>query len=89
MIKAFASDRADKSFGIAVLPWRSRRSKTWSRAEQQNPRSATWRSDALLEVVHALIRVETTAATSGVLSAAAPWMSKGVNRCLPACQSDY
>src|SRR6059058_5089124 len=28
MINALASDRADRSFGIAVLPWRSRR--CWS-----------------------------------------------------------
>src|SRR3954464_15387273 len=36
MIKAFASDRADESFGIAVLPWRSRRCRSVANAHRAN-----------------------------------------------------
>ena len=36
MIKAFASDRADQSFGIAVLPWRSRRCRSVANAHRAN-----------------------------------------------------
>src|SRR6476659_3059784 len=36
MIEAFASDRADQSFGIAVLPWRSRRCRSIANAHRSN-----------------------------------------------------
>src|SRR4051812_43543115 len=36
MIEAFASDRADQSFGIAVLPWRSRRCRSVTNAHRSN-----------------------------------------------------
>src|SRR4051795_8032420 len=36
MIEALASDRADQSFGIAVLPWRSRRCRSVANAHRSN-----------------------------------------------------
>ena len=36
MIKALASDRADQSFRIAVLPWRSRRCRSVANAHRSN-----------------------------------------------------
>src|SRR3954452_8792625 len=36
MIEAFASDRADQSFGTAVLPWRSRRCRSVANAHRAN-----------------------------------------------------
>jgi hypothetical protein len=36
MIKALASDRADRSFGIAVLPWRSRRCRSVANAHRSD-----------------------------------------------------
>src|SRR3954452_14443102 len=36
MIKALASDRADQSFGIAVLPWRSRRCRSVANAHRSD-----------------------------------------------------
>src|SRR3954470_8572429 len=36
VIKAFASDRADQSFGTAVLPWRSRRCRSVANAHRPN-----------------------------------------------------
>jgi hypothetical protein len=36
IIKAFASDRADRSFGIAVLPWRSRRCRSVANAHRSD-----------------------------------------------------
>src|SRR6478609_8787532 len=36
MIKALASDRADQSFGIAVLPWRSRRCRPVANAHRSD-----------------------------------------------------
>src|SRR4051812_40576207 len=47
MIKALASDRADRSFGIAVLPWRSRR--CWSVANAH--RSDAARKDLAVDPV--------------------------------------
>src|SRR4051794_34803347 len=34
VIKAFASDRADQSFGVTVLPWRSRRCRSVANAHR-------------------------------------------------------
>ena len=36
MIEALASDRADESFGIAVLPWRSRRCRSVANAHRSD-----------------------------------------------------
>ena len=36
MIEALASDRADQSFGIAVLPWRSRRCRSVANAHRSD-----------------------------------------------------
>ena len=36
VIKAFASDRADQSFGVTVLPWRSRRCRSVANAYRAN-----------------------------------------------------
>src|SRR3954447_23688702 len=36
VIKAFASDRADQSFGVTVLPWRSRRCRAVANAHRPN-----------------------------------------------------
>src|SRR5204862_1470225 len=36
MIKTLASDRADQSFGVTVLPWRSRRCRSVANAHRPN-----------------------------------------------------
>src|SRR3954452_5130462 len=36
VIKAFASDRADQSFGVTVLPWRSRRCRSVANAHRSD-----------------------------------------------------